>query len=131
MSECECKNILYFQPQCEPTLNIEPQCGPVLNIGTQNSGQGTDDHNLLINRDLPDQHPISAITGLEEALATFVFEQGIASDEWVIEHNLNKYPSVSVVDSANNVITPEVEYIDLNNIVVRMNGATTGKAFLN
>lgn len=92
---------------------------------------GTRHHELLINRDLPDQHPISAITGLEEALATFVFEQGIASDEWVIEHNLNKYPSVSVVDSANNVITPEVEYIDLNNIVVRMNGATTGKAFLN
>lgn len=95
-------------------------------IGVSNA-----DHNLLINRDLPDQHPISAITGLEEALDTFVFEQGIASDEWVIEHNLNKYPSVSVVDSANNVITPEVEYIDLNNIVVRMNGATTGKAFLN
>lgn len=92
---------------------------------------GTRHHELLINRDLPDQHPISAITGLEEALSTFVFEQGIASDEWVIEHNLNKYPSVSVVDSANNVITPEVEYIDLNNIVVRMNGATTGKAFLN
>lgn len=97
---------------------------------SSNTG-GTRNHSLLINRDLPDQHPISAITGLEEALDTFVFEQGIASDEWVIEHNLNKYPSVSVVDSANNVITPEVEYIDLNNIVVRMNGATTGKAFLN
>lgn len=29
---------------------------------------GTKDHNQLDNRDLPDQHPISAITGLEEAL---------------------------------------------------------------
>lgn len=29
---------------------------------------GTSDHNKLINRDLPDQHPISAITGLQEAL---------------------------------------------------------------
>ena len=27
------------------------------------------DHNKLINRDLPDQHPIPAITGLTEALA--------------------------------------------------------------
>ena len=27
------------------------------------------DHNVLINRDLPDQHPISAITGLETALS--------------------------------------------------------------
>ena len=29
----------------------------------------TNDHTKLNNRDLPDQHPISAITGLEEALA--------------------------------------------------------------
>ena len=53
-----------------------PICG---NVGLNNlvSGQmgqvmardtGTFDHNELINRDLPDQHPISAITGLQEAL---------------------------------------------------------------
>lgn len=30
---------------------------------------GTNDHSQLINRDIADQHPISAITGLEEALA--------------------------------------------------------------
>lgn len=30
---------------------------------------GTTDHSALLNRDLPDQHPMSAITGLEEALA--------------------------------------------------------------
>ena len=32
------------------------------------SGGGTTDHSQLINRDIADQHPISAITGLEEAL---------------------------------------------------------------
>lgn len=26
-------------------------------------------HDLLLNRDMPDQHPISAITGLEDTLA--------------------------------------------------------------
>lgn len=31
---------------------------------------GTDDHAKLINRDLPDQHPIGAITGLEGELDT-------------------------------------------------------------
>lgn len=62
---------------------------------------------------------------------TFVYEQGIASAEWYITHNLNKRPSVTVVDSAENVITPEIVYIDNNNVVVRFNGATTGKAYLN
>lgn len=32
------------------------------------SSMGTDNHDELSNRDLPDQHPISAITGLQEAL---------------------------------------------------------------
>lgn len=95
---------------------------------------GISEHNLLLNRDLPDQHPISAITGLAEALQradTFVFEQAVASDTWTIEHNLGKKPSVTVVDSADNVFYPAVQYINENKLVVTMNGATTGKAYLN
>ncbi len=34
------------------------------------SGGGVSDHNLLTGRDSNDQHPISAITGLEDILAT-------------------------------------------------------------
>lgn len=92
-------------------------------------------HDELDHRELPDQHPISAITGLEEALLnadkTFVFEQGIASDTWEITHNLNKYPSVTVVDSAGNEVIAEVVYTDTNNCVVTMTAAFKGKAYLN
>lgn len=91
-------------------------------------------HNLLLNRDLPDQHPISSITGLEEALQradTFIYEQAVASDTWEIAHNLSKYPSVTVVDSAGTVYYPAVQYVDKNNIIITMNGSTTGKAYLN
>lgn len=92
-------------------------------------------HDDLDHRDYPDQHPISAITGLEEALLnadkTFVFEQGIASDVWNITHNLNKYPSVTVVDSAGNEVIAEVVYTDTNNCVVTMTAAFKGKAYLN
>lgn len=62
---------------------------------------------------------------------TYIHEQGIASDIWVINHNLNKYPSVSVVDTAGTVFTAQVEYIDENNCKVYINGATKGKAYLN
>lgn len=91
----------------------------------------TDKHDVLKNRDLPDQHPISSITGLTEALATFIFEQGVSSDVWQIEHNLNKYPAVSVVDSAGNEVIAEVTYNDLNNITITMQAAFKGKAYLN
>lgn len=62
---------------------------------------------------------------------TYIHEQAIASDTWVITHNLNKYPSVTIVDSAGNVFTPAIQYDSKNQVTVTMNGATTGKAYLN
>lgn len=40
----------------------------ILNQNLSGSESGTKDHSKLKNRDLPNQHPIEAITGLEEAL---------------------------------------------------------------
>lgn len=68
---------------------------------------------------------------LENATATFVFEQAIASDTWVINHNLNKKPSVTIVDSADNVVEGAEKYIDKNTIELRFNGAFKGRAYLN
>lgn len=62
---------------------------------------------------------------------TFIFEQGIASDIWVINHNLNKKPSITVVDSADNVVEGAEKYIDENTIEIYFNGAFKGKAYLN
>lgn len=61
----------------------------------------------------------------------FVYVQHEASDNWIIEHNLNKYPSVTVMDSANNVIVGDVYYIDLNNLQITFFAEITGKATLN
>lgn len=56
---------------------------------------------------------------------------GIASNVWEIEHNLDRYPSVSVVDSGNNIVMGRVQYIDKNRLTIEFNGAFTGKAYLN
>lgn len=116
--------------EVEFTLEPQAEIDAELSIEFVNS-----DHNALTNRDLPDQHPISAITGLEEALnhadKTFIYEQAVASATWQIQHNLDKYPSVEVIDTANNKIETAVEWIDENNLIVRMNAATKGKAYLN
>lgn len=62
---------------------------------------------------------------------TYVFDMATASDLWTIEHNLDKYPSVSVVDSGGNIVCGIVHYIDKNSLTVEFNGAFTGKAYLN
>lgn len=62
---------------------------------------------------------------------TFVFTQAVPADRWVIKHGLNKYPSVTVVDTAGSVVIGDVDYIDINNVVVSFNGIFAGKAYLN
>lgn len=62
---------------------------------------------------------------------TFVFEQATASDTWIITHNLEKTPSATVVDSAENVIFPdEINYGD-GVITLYFLSAFAGKAYLN
>lgn len=54
-----------------------------------------------------------------------------STDTWTIQHNLNKYPSVSVTDTGNNIVYGDIEYIDENNIVLKFSVPFSGKAFLN
>lgn len=68
---------------------------------------------------------------LSSVTSTYIHEQGTASATWNIQHNLNRYPAVSVVDSSGNEVIPEVTYSDSNNIVITMTSAFKGKAYLN
>ena len=62
---------------------------------------------------------------------TFTFNQAVASTEWQINHGLNKYPSVTIVDSGNNIVIGDIEYIDKNNVKCTFSSAFSGSAYLN
>ena len=71
---------------------LQPDVTYTADIKTETA---TKDHDKLRNRDLPNQHPIEAITGLEDILGklwTFTYEQASASDSWLIVHNLGRKP---------------------------------------
>jgi len=61
----------------------------------------------------------------------FMFKQNVPSDVWHVKHNLDKYPSVTVVDSAENVVVGEVTYVDNNNLIIHFTSAFSGKAYMN
>jgi len=50
---------------------------------------------------------------------------------WNITHNLKKFPSVSVVDSAGSKVTGEVDYIDINTVRLTFTAEFGGEAYLN
>jgi hypothetical protein len=70
---------------------------------------------------------IATVTGDKN----FVFNQGTASSTWNIAHNLNKLPSVTIQDSANNMVLGSLNYVDLNNITITFSSAISGRAILN
>lgn len=61
----------------------------------------------------------------------YVHTQGTASATWSIVHNLNKYASVTVVDSNNVVVHGEIEYINTNEVEITFRAAFSGEAYLN
>lgn len=66
-----------------------------------------------------------------ESDKTYVHNQSTNSTEWVINHNLNKLPSITVLDSAENTVIGNVEYLDNNNVKITFNFPFSGKATLN
>ena len=62
---------------------------------------------------------------------TFTWTQSIALSVWTIPHNLNKFPSVTVVDTLGNLIYPDVSYVDSNTVQITHGSAFAGKAYLN
>jgi hypothetical protein len=62
---------------------------------------------------------------------TFIFNQGAPATVWNILHNLGKFPSITVIDTGDTVVTGEYTYIDNNNVTLTFSAAFAGKAYLN
>lgn len=64
-------------------------------------------------------------------VATYIHTQSSAAKEWVITHSLNKFPSVTVVDSAGDVVCGDITYINANSVKITFSAGFSGKAYLN
>ena len=76
-------------------------------------------------------YDFAVFTLSSQGAPTFIFTQGVAATTWNIQHNLGKFPSVSVINNNNIVINGEVTYIDNNNVQLNFSAGFSGKAYLN
>jgi hypothetical protein len=60
----------------------------------------------------------------------YAHTQGTSSATWTINHNLDFYPNVTVVDSAGTIVEGEIAYTSRNQIVLTFSAAFSGKAYL-
>ncbi len=59
----------------------------------------------------------------------FTYVQSTPSSSWLIPHNLGRNPSVTIVVAGQMILT-DVEYPDLNNVLVIWPAPTLGSAYL-
>lgn len=62
---------------------------------------------------------------------TYIYHQTTASNMWVIEHELDRFPSVTVIDSAGTKVTGDVKYMSNRLIILTFAAAFSGTAYLN
>jgi hypothetical protein len=64
--------------------------------------------------------------------AHFVFTQAEPSSKWTIKHNLEKFPSVTVFNSANEQVEGEVKHLSNKELTVEFpSGGFSGVAYMN
>lgn len=82
-------------------------------------------------------YDFSVFTLSSQGTPTFIFTQGVPATSWgngvpaVVTHNLGKFPSITVIDNADTVVTGEYTYIDNNNVRLTFSAPFAGKAYLN
>lgn len=63
---------------------------------------------------------------------TYLHVQGAASSTWNINHDLDKYPSVLIMDDSGNVIQADgIQHTDLNNTIITFTSDVDGQAAFN
>lgn len=62
---------------------------------------------------------------------SYTHTQNEAAATWYVDHQMGKYPSVTVVDSAGTMVFGDVTYNNENQVTITFTAAFSGKAYLN
>lgn len=88
----------------------------------------SDDSVLFNGRPITDFYDVETVNILT---ARYTYTQSLAIKDWIITHNLGRFPSgIMVVDSAGSVIEGAVQYINNNSIKISFNYAFSGIVYI-
>lgn len=86
---------------------------------------------VIVNQDAPNQVVIRFGGGSAASnTRRYVFAQNTASNVWTINHTLGGKPQITVVDSADTVVTGEVTYNSNSQVTVTFTAPFSGYAYL-
>jgi hypothetical protein len=63
-------------------------------------------------------------------LVSYVHNQISSSNTWIVNHNLNFYPNVTIYDSAGSMVEGSVNHSTATSLTITFSSAISGKAYL-
>lgn len=115
---------------------------PVINSGATGTPSGN--AGIIVNRGDEDsrglrweenedrwEHQRASGSWAEIGVGMYEHDQGIPAPVWIITHNLEKFPSVTVTDTSGTVLMGQIEYNSTNQLTITFASSTGGKAYLN
>lgn len=117
-------------PSSKPVLVFDPNNPASFKelIDTFNSYTGHGGKFLIVKND---ESGIGLYEGTISADKHYSHVQLLASDTWLVNHNLEKYPSVMVMDSAGYVVGCKTRHVSINQTVLYFDEAFSGTAIFN
>jgi hypothetical protein len=106
--------------------NITVKSGDRITIAPTQPGYN---RTTVVSQPVRNQIDIAGLKGGGDK--NYIHLQNLPSATWVVSHNLGKKPSVTVVDSADEVVFGEVHYDSDNQVTLTFAGAFSGKAYFN
>ena len=99
----------------------------------------SNDDTFVITKTIEEENTIEtrsvSFEDLKKSIAsnfTFIFTQGVAASVWDITHDMNKFPSVEVVDTGeNSILGFQINYVNSNRLTLTFITPFAGKAYLN
>jgi len=85
---------------------------------------------LLINGKLPVNYGSGWTVPGSGGSSSFLFTQSVPQSTWTVVHNLNRLPSVTIVDSTGREILADVHYDSNNQVTISMSAPIGGTAYL-
>lgn len=108
-------NVVASQDNFNVEIALVESVGPVMSVNGKTG-------NVII--DYPDigTNPVNHVR--------YVHNQATIASEWTVNHNLNFYPNVTVLDNSSRILETDLVYLNSNTVRIVMNSASSGTAYL-
>lgn len=99
-------------------------------VTVENTNVDVDVIEQIVTIELGTSGPQGPMGQIAPATLGYVHTQSVASDTWVINHNMIFVPNITVVDSGGTVVEGSYDYPNNTTVVLSFSNPFSGKAYL-